>query len=96
MDFLIGQDIESILELTGLSEEELANELGVSRITVSNWVNNRTNISEFVATHRNSSLYMLKFASSDLISREFGVDREWMLTIAYYRGTVRGQLLWGK
>ncbi len=150
---------------------ELANELGVSRITVSNWVNNRTNISErhmckfydyvfkkgirlnkikeqfyredmikdgevllfhgaktklegtlsldhskkindfgngfycgesleqsamFVATHRNSSLYMLKFASSDLISREFGVDREWMLTIAYYRGTVRGQLLWGK
>lgn len=46
MDFLIGQDIESVLEITGFSEEELANELGVSRITVSNWVNNRNNISE--------------------------------------------------
>ena len=34
MDFLIGQDIESVLEITGFSEEELANELGVSRITV--------------------------------------------------------------
>lgn len=43
----------------------------------------------FVATHRNSSLYMLKFVSSNLISREFGVDREWMLTIAYYRGKLQ-------
>ncbi len=164
MDFLIGQDIESVLEITGFSEEELANELGVSRITVSNWVNNRNNISErhmhkfyeyvfkkgirlnkikeqfyredmvkdgevllfhgaktklegapgldhskkindfgngfycgeslkqsamFVATHKNSSLYMLKFAASNLISREFSVDREWMLTIAYYRGKLQ-------
>ena len=46
MDFLIGQDIESVLEITGSSEDELANALGVSRITVSNWVNNRNNVSE--------------------------------------------------
>ena len=40
----------------------------------------------FVATHKRSSLYMVKFDPSDLRGREFKVDREWMLTIAYYRG----------
>ena len=161
MNFMIEQDIESVLEITGYTIEELADNLGVSRITVSNWVNNKNNISEkhmhefyeyvfkkgirlnkikeqfykedmvkdnevllfhgaktmiegslrldcnkrindfgngfycgesleqsamFVATHRNSSLYMLKFEPSDLICREFNVNREWMLMIAYYRG----------
>lgn len=164
MNFLIEQDIESILEITGLTMEELANELGVSRITVSNWINNRNSISEkhmhefyeyvfkkgirlnkikeqffredevgknevllfhgaksmiegklsldynkrindfgngfycgesleqsamFVATHEKASLYMLKFKPSDLVCREFSVNREWMLTIAYYRGKLR-------
>lgn len=161
MDFMIEQDIESVLEITGFTIEELAEDLCVSRITVSNWINNKNNISEkhmcefyeyvfkkgirlnkikeqfyredmvkdnevllfhgaktmiegnlrldcnkrindfgdgfycgesleqsamFVATHRNSSLYMLKFDPSNLVCREFSVNREWILTIAYYRG----------
>lgn len=161
MNFLIIQDIESVMEITGFTMEELANELGVSRITVSNWIHNKNIISEknmnqfydyvfkkgillnkikeqfyredmvkdneillfhgaktmiegklslkynkkindfgngfycgesleqsamFVATYNKSSLYMLKFKSSDLKFKEYHVDRNWMLTIAYYRG----------
>ena len=161
MEFMITQDIESVLEITGYTMENLADELGVSRITISNWINNKNIISErhmdefykyvfkkgiqlnkikeqfywedmvrenevllfhgsktkiegklridcnkrindfgngfycgesleqsamFVATHKNSSLYMLKFEPSNLKCRKFSVNREWMLTIAYYRG----------
>lgn len=39
----------------------------------------------FVAAYSNSSLYMLKLAPSTLKYKEFAVNREWMLTIAYYR-----------
>lgn len=161
MDFMIIQDIESVMEIADYTMEDLADELGLSRITVSNWVNNKNTISEkhmdefysyvfekgirlnkikeqfyredivkdnevllfhgaktkidgdisinynkkindfgngfycgesleqsamFVATHKNSSLYMLKFKPSNLKCKEFSVDREWMLTIAYFRG----------
>lgn len=161
MEFMVTQDIESVMEITGSTMENLSDELGVSRITISNWVNNKNIISEkhmdefynyafkkgirlnkikeqlyredmvkdnevllfhgakamiegnlsvdrnkrindfgngfycgesleqsamFVATHKNSSLYMLKFEPSDLKCKEFGVNREWVLTIAYYRG----------
>jgi transcriptional regulator with XRE-family HTH domain len=161
MEYMIEQDIESVLEITGLSMENLADELGVSRITISNWVNKKNTVSErhmdefyrytfktgirlnkikeqfyredivkdkelllfhgakteiqgpisinynkrindfgngfycgesleqsamFVATQRNSSLYMLKFNPKDLICKKYNVDREWMLTIAYFRG----------
>jgi hypothetical protein len=40
----------------------------------------------FVATHNKSSLYMLKFKPENLKCKKFGVNREWMLTIAYFRG----------
>lgn len=43
----------------------------------------------FVATHKDSSLYMLRFDPSDLTCKRFSVSREWMLTIAYYRGRLR-------
>ena len=160
MEFEIKQDIESVLEITGLTIEELANELNVTRATVSNWLNKIASISDrhldtfysyvykkgirlnkikeqfyredminknevllfhgaktmiegklslehnkkindfgngfycgesleqsvvFVATYPNSSLYMLKFAPTGLKKKEYKVDREWMLTIAYYR-----------
>ena len=160
MEFMIKQDIASVLEITDSTMEDLADELGVSRITVSNWVNNKSTMSEqhmdefynyvfrkgirlnkikeqfyredivrdneillfhgaktkidgelridcnkrindfgngfycgesleqsamFVATHKNSSLYMLKFKPSELKCKEYSVDREWMLTIAYFR-----------
>ena len=158
---MIIQDIESVMEIADCTMEDLADELGLSRITVSNWVNNKNKISEkhmdefysyvfekgirlnkikeqfyredivkdnevllfhgaktkidgdislnynkkindfgngfycgesleqsamFVATHKNSSLYMLKFKPSNLKFKKFSVDREWMLTIAYFRG----------
>lgn len=158
---MIIQDIESVMEIADYTMEDLANELGLSRITVSNWVNNKNTISEkhmdefysyvfekgirlnkikeqfyredivkdnevllfhgaktkidgeislnynkkindfgngfycgesleqsamFVATYKNSSLYMLKFKPSNLKCKKFSVDREWMLTIAYFRG----------
>ena len=160
MDFEIRQDIESVLEITGLTIEELANELSVTRATVSNWLKERVSISDrhldafysyvyrkgirlnrikeefyredminenevllfhgaktmiegelslghnkrindfgngfycgesleqsvmFVATYPNSSLYMLKFNPNGLKKKEYKVDREWMLTIAYHR-----------
>ena len=40
----------------------------------------------FVATRNKSSLYMLKFDPFKLKSRYFSVNREWMLTIAFFRG----------
>lgn len=161
MDFLIAQDIESVMEIKGLSTQELAEELGVSRVTVSNWIHQKAAITDqhmdafycyafrkgvrlnkikeqfyredgirnrelllfhgaktaingelslnyskkindfgngfycgesleqsamFVATHPSSSLYMLKFDPTGLKSKCFHTDREWMLTIAYYRG----------
>lgn len=161
MDFMVTQDIESVMEIMDYTMKNLADELGVSRITISNWVNNKNIISEkhmdefysyafrkgirlnkikeqfyredmvkddevllfhgaktkiegdlridrnkrindfgngfycgesleqsamFVATHRNSSLYMLKFDPENLKCKKFSVNREWMLTIAYYRG----------
>lgn len=39
----------------------------------------------FVSNFPNSSLYMMKFDKSDLKCRTFGVTRDWMLMIAYYR-----------
>lgn len=161
MDFMVAQDIESVLAITDYTMETLANELGVSRITISNWINKKSVISEkhmdefysytfrkgillnkikeqfyredavqdkevllfhgaktkiegdlridcnkrindfgnglycgesleqsamFVATHKNSSLYMLKFNPENLKCKKYNVDREWMLTIAYFRG----------
>ena len=160
MGFEIRQDIESVLEIAGLTIEELANELNVTRATVSNWLNERVRISDrhldafysyvyrkgirlnrikeqfyredminrneallfhgaktmiegelslghnkkindfgngfycgesleqsvmFVAAYPNSSLYMLKFNATGLKKKEYKVDRDWMLTIAYHR-----------
>lgn len=160
MDFNIVQDIEIVLELTGLSMEAFAEELGVSRMTVNNWISGKKEISEkniasfyeytfrkgirlnlikeqlyreevteqsevllfhgaktkiegelrtdcskkrndfgagfycgesleqsamFVATYPSSSLYMLKFNRTGLRGKEFGVSRDWMLMIAYFR-----------
>lgn len=160
MELSIIQDIEIVLELTGLSMEAFATELGVSRMTVNNWLSGKKEISEkniasfyeytfrrgirlnkikeqlykeeitdgvevllfhgaktkiegrlrtdcskrrndfgagfycgenleqsamFVATYPSSSLYMLKFNGTGLIGKEFGVSRDWMLMIAYFR-----------
>ena len=41
MDFRIMQDIETVIELRGLSINEFAKELGVSRITVNSWISGK-------------------------------------------------------
>lgn len=46
MDFLIHKDLESIAELLELTQEELAEMMGVSRITVNNWLSGKTAISK--------------------------------------------------
>lgn len=159
MEFKFVQDLEIVLELTGLSMDAFAAELGVSRMTVNNWLSGKKEISEkniasfyeytfrkgirlnpikeqlyreeteprsvllfhgaktkiegelrtdcskrrndfgpgfycgesleqsamFVATYPNSSLYMLTFDGAGLKGKEFGVSRDWMLLIAYFR-----------
>lgn len=161
MDYMISQDLESILAIKELTLEDLAEKFGVSRITISNWIHDKTQISEkhqmgfydyafktgirlnkikeqfyredaikenevllfhgakteivgelslkhnkrindfgrgfycgesleqsamFVATQPKSSLYMLKFDPTGLKRKAYKVNRDWMLTIAYYRG----------
>lgn len=160
MEFCFVQDLEIVLELTGFSAEAFAAELGVSRMTVNNWLSGRKEVSEknmasfyeytfrrgirlnlikeqlyredvadtsevllfhgaktkiegvlrtdcskrrndfgpgfycgesleqsamFVATYPASSLYMLRFRPEGLTGKEFGVSRDWMLMIAYFR-----------
>ena len=42
----------------------------------------------FIAGFDNSSVYYLDFNSLGLKGRQYSVDRDWMLTIAYYHGTL--------
>ena len=46
MEFQVIQDIETVIELTELTMEEFAKALGVSRITVNNWISGKKDISE--------------------------------------------------
>ena len=161
MPFQIIQDIETVMDLTELTTEDFATELGISRTSLHNWLSKQKDISEknisnfyeytfrkgirlnkikeqfyreevahgsnillfhgaktnidgaiqlnyskrkndfgpgfycgesleqsamFVATYPSSSLYMLKFDQANLKCKEFGVNRDWMLMIAYFRG----------
>ncbi len=160
MDYKIIQDIETVIELMGISMTEFASELGVSRATLLNWLSERNEISPknisqfyeytfkkgirlnkikeqlyiedvvddknillfhgaktkldgpisleysrrrndfgpgfycgesleqsamFVSTFPESSLYMLKFDREGLKGKEYVVNRDWMLLIAYFR-----------
>ena len=42
----------------------------------------------FVSGFDHSSVYYMDFDDSDLKYKQYKIDREWMLTIAYYRGTL--------
>jgi len=46
MEYKFAQDLEIVLELTGLSTEAFAEELGVSRMTVNNWLSGKKEVSE--------------------------------------------------
>lgn len=160
MYFRVLQDIETVMELQELPAEEFAGNIGVSRMTLNNWLTGKNEISEtnaaafyeyafrsgiklnkikeqlyredmisesdvllfhgaktrivgelrldhsrknndfgqgfycgesleqsamFVSNFPDASLYMVKFDKTGLKCRTFGVTREWMLMIAYYR-----------
>ena len=42
----------------------------------------------FVSGFENSNLYFLEFKPDGLTSKEYSVDLEWMMTIAYFRGNL--------
>ena len=44
--------------------------------------------SSFISRYPNSSIYMIKFNDTNLKKVSFDVNQEWMLAIAYYRGTL--------
>ena len=46
MDYRIIQDIEAVIELRDLTMDEFAKEIGVSRMTVNNWLSGKKEISE--------------------------------------------------
>lgn len=46
MDFQVMQDMETVIELTELAIDEFAKELGVSRMTINNWLSGKKDISE--------------------------------------------------
>ena len=46
MKYQVRQDLESIIEILGITQEELASAIGVSRVTVSNWLSGKTSISD--------------------------------------------------
>lgn len=43
----------------------------------------------FVCEKEKSSIYSFEFEKDDLKIKKFGCDLDWMLTICYYRGTLR-------
>lgn len=42
----------------------------------------------FISNFDKSCVYFIDFDPSDLTCRKYNVDQEWMMTIAYYRGTL--------
>ena len=46
MDYQITQDLESILEVLEITQDELASDIGVSRVAVNNWITGKARISE--------------------------------------------------
>ncbi|TDP47705.1 DUF3990 domain-containing protein [Aminicella lysinilytica] len=163
MDYNLAQDLKSIREILGLTQEELANQLGVEQITISRNENKKNkpsakllemvyefafrknikinrlkemlwkdNLSKnhvllfhgakseidgsidvhvgrssndfgqgfyagesyeqavsFVTAFENSSAYFLDFENKGLKCKQYNVNQDWMMTIAYYRGTLK-------
>ncbi|MBO4579546.1 MAG: DUF3990 domain-containing protein [Clostridiales bacterium] len=46
MDYLVNQDIESAMIILELTQDEYARELGISRMTLNNWLSGRNKITE--------------------------------------------------
>lgn len=163
MDYNLAQDLKSIRKILGLTQEELANQLGVEQITISRNENKKNKPSArlletayefafrknikinrlkemlwkenflknhvllfhgakseidgsidvnfgrlsndfgqgfyagesyeqavfFVTAFENSSAYFLDFENKGLKCKQYNVNQDWMMTIAYYRGTLK-------
>ena len=162
MDYNFSKDLKSIREILGVSQSELAEQIGVEQVTISRNESGKTEASlkllesiysyafgknvkinrlkemlfrddlgidkkllfhgtksvidgdidvhhgrnnndfgqgfytgesyeqaiSFVSGFDNSSVYYLSFDDKDLKCKRYEVDQEWMMTIAYYRGTL--------
>ena len=162
MDYNFSSDLKTIRELTALTQEQLADKLGVEKITISRNETQKTNASKiliekvydfafknnihlgklkemfwkedlcknhklfyhgsksgisgkidvtkgrvnndfgqgfytgenyaqalsFVSSFDNSCLYFVDFIEQDLKCKKYEVNQEWMLTFAYYKGTL--------
>lgn len=162
MDYNFSKDLKSIREILGLSQSELAEQIGVEQVTISRNESGKTDPSpkllesiysyafskavkinklkemlikedlgidkkllfhgaksvidgnidvqhgrnnndfgqgfytgesyeqaiSFVSGFDNSSIYYLSFDDKDLKCKRYEVDQDWMMTIAYYRGTL--------
>ena len=162
MDYNFSSDLKTIRELTALTQEQLAEKIGVEKITISRSETEKTSASKiliekvydfafknnihlgklkemfwqedlyknhkllfhgsksgingkidvtrgranndfgqgfytgenyaqalsFVSSFDNSCLYFIDFDEQDLKCKKYEVNQEWMLTIAYYRGTL--------
>ena len=164
VDYKIAYDIEVVKELLQMTADEIANETGVSRMTLNNWKMDESKIRQanlsafysmafrkgirlnkikeqlyreeyshefhkilfhgaktviegtldigrskknndfgqgfycgenleqsamFVSNFPESSLYIIDFDRTGLYEKRFTVDREWMLSIAYFRGRLK-------
>jgi len=164
MEFQVNQDLENILELLKISQDKFASDIGISRITLNNWLSGKYNVSRrninliyeyafkkglqlnkikeqfyfedyigkndvllfhgakntiegnidlehnkgindfgngfycgesleqsamFVASYEESTLYIIKFHAQGLKKYVFHVDRDWMLSVAYFRGRLK-------
>ena len=162
MDYNFSKDLKSIREILGMSQSELAEQIGVEQVTISRNESEKTDPSpkllesvysyafdknvkinklkemlfrddlgidkkllfhgaksvidgdidvhhgrnnndfgqgfytgesyeqaiSFVSGFNNSSIYYLSFDDKNLKCKRYEVDQEWMMTIAYYRGTL--------
>ena len=77
------------------AKNEIEGEISVSRSRINNDFGQGFYTGEsydqaisFVSGFDHSSVYYMDFDDSDLKYKQYKIDREWMLTIAYYRGTL--------
>ena len=68
----------------GVSRSRSNNDFGQGFYTGQNY----SQAISFISGFERSSVYLMDFDSSDLRCKEFDLTREWMMTIAYFRGTL--------
>ncbi len=111
MDYNFGQDLRFIREILGLTQTELARQIGVEQVTISRNELEKSNptrnllekvynfafakdinlgkLKEMLWQEELNKAHKLLFhGSKSEIEGKYNVNQEWMMTIAYYRGTL--------